>query len=207
MLECFNDMCGSDKSNECILNDEKVHLACASKIVSKIDYEAEYKRLKEENEKLEKLLFDKGTENSKLRKDNEELNKKLVYEQSINASLNNKLETIDDEYQEEIKDLKNIIKTTKEKGKEWNNKYEELKIENENLKAELDKVKSESTNYFVNWGESESKVRKQKETIDSLMLTNDKYMESSKNKDAIIEKAYKDNKNLKEAIKNIVEVL
>jgi hypothetical protein len=85
--------------------------------------------------------------------------------------------------------------------------YEELKLENESLKVKLDKEKSESANYFIRWGESESKVRKQKETIDSLMLINDKYMEGNKNKDAIIEKAYKDNKNLREAIKNMVEVL
>jgi chromosome segregation ATPase len=183
MLECINEKCTANDNGICRNNTIK------------------------ENEKLEKLLFDKGTENSKLRKDNEELNKKLIYEQSINASLKNKLETIDDECQEEIKDLKSIIKTTKEKGNEWINKYEELKSENERLKVELDKVKSESANYFIRWGESESKVRKQKETIDSLMLMNDKYMEGNKNKDAIIEKAYKDNKNLREAIKNMVEIL
>lgn len=180
--------------------------------------------LVKENEKLRKansVNYDEYKEHLEaLKEENEKLKNKLMHIESINGGLSDKIETIDDEYQEEIKGLKRELEKAKnEENIKLDHGMQLLQSENDEYIEALEKVRAENRkfkkeieeNNQVIENEYENKIflaeQKAKETIDSLMLVNDKYMEKQKVMESDLVKYESTIKSLKETIKGLASLL
>ena len=117
-IRCYNKECSGNKENQCIVTDR----ICISRVAELINYEEEYKKLKEENSKLNIRINNQNIviqEYKGYKKDNEKLRR-------TNAVSYNEYKEHLKKKNEHIRDLNQLI-------------------ENKDIKIECDKVSLKSS--------------------------------------------------------------
>jgi DNA repair exonuclease SbcCD ATPase subunit len=191
-LECaYADIKTYKKENESLQDEIKELRSGRDTLNKRLDVAYE------EKEKLEKLLFDKGTENSKLREDNKMLNNLLNIERDNKAEYKkelNKIRETNSTYYDEYKDHLEMIKSESEKYqsllRDRNQEYKGLKAENEEYKTILGKA--------IDIAEEKIKLKEEIDRLNTIIDNKDNTMAKFKNEaDKYYHKWIESNKNNK----------
>ena len=122
-IRCYNKECSGNKENQCIVTDR----ICISRVAEPINYEEEYKKLKEENKKI--LI-----ENAELKE--------------LKASYEDSMDTMNDlaiERKKQIEELeKEVEKAKNEENIKLDNSMTLLQSENDEYIEALEKVRTDN---------------------------------------------------------------